>query len=125
MSEPNLKYYVQKLVDLEGEEEKYKIMMSEIKKEKDSVSGTIIDFLEKNKIEEKDIIFGESKIKYIKNKVQDGITKKLIQDRLKLFLKNENLALQATEFIYSNRNINIKKSLKISSIENKKRNINK
>lgn len=125
MGDINLKNYVQKLIDLENEEERYKNMMTQLKKEKDTISNTIMDFMERNKIENKDIIFGDSKIKYVKNKVQDGITKKLIQERLKLFLKNEQLALQATEFIYSDRNTNIKKTLKIMSAENKKMKYNK
>ncbi len=122
MTELNFKHYVEKLVDLEKEEEKYKEMMVKIKKDKDMVSNTIIEFMEKNKIEDKDIIFGESKIKYVKNRIQEGITKKLIQDRLRIFLKNEVLANQATEFIYSDRNANIKKTLKIMRTEKKIRN---
>ena len=125
MGDINLKNYVQKLIDLENEEERYKNIMTQLKKEKDTVSNTIMDFMERNKIENKDIIFGDSKIKYVQNKVQEGITKKLIQERLKLFLKNEQLALQATEFIYSDRNANIKKTLKIMSAENKKMKYNK
>ncbi len=120
MSEINLKYCVQKLIDLENEEDKYKDMLLELKKEKETVSNTIIDFMEKNKIEDKDIIFGNSKIKYTQNKIQDGITKKLIQERLKIFLKNEKMAIEATNFIYSNRNYNIKKNLKIMLNQNKK-----
>jgi hypothetical protein len=110
-----LKDYVQKLVELDKQEEKYKNIINDLKKEKDNISENIITFLEKNNITDKDILYGESKIKYSKNKVQDGITKKLIQDRLKIFLKNDNLALEATNFIYSDRNSIYKTSLKISS----------
>jgi ABC-type branched-subunit amino acid transport system substrate-binding protein len=113
MSDINLKHYIQKLIDIEYEEEKYKNKCSQLKKEKDLISDSIINYLEKNNITDKDIIYGNSKIKYQQTKIQEGITKKLIQERLKHFLNNENLAINATNFIYSDRNSEIKKSLKI------------
>jgi len=110
----NLKDYIEKLVDLENQEEKYKERMNNIKKEKENISNTIIDYMEKNSITDKDIIFGNNKIKYTSTKIQDNITKKLIFERLKIFLKNENLATDATNFIYADRNNTIKNSLKIT-----------
>jgi len=115
----NLKEYVQKLVEVEREEEKYKNIFAELKKEKDNLNHHIIHLLEKNNITNKDIIFGEKKIKYSLMKVQEGITKKLIQERLKIFLKSESMANQATEFIYSDRNSNQKPVIKITNMKNK------
>jgi hypothetical protein len=114
----NLKEYINKLIDLEREEEKQKNILLEIKKNKDNVNNLIINFMEKNNITDKDIIFGDKKIKYSKIKVQDTITKKLIEERLKIFLKNENMANDATKFIYSDRNSNQKVLLKITNIKN-------
>ena len=113
----NLKDYIEKLVDLENQEEKYKEKMNNIKKEKETISNTIMNYMEKNSITDKDIIFGDNKIKYTSTKIQDNITKKLIFERLKIFLKNENTATDATNFIYSDRNNNIKNSLKITNIK--------
>ena len=113
----NLKDYIEKLVDLENQEEKYKEKMNNIKKEKENISNTIISYMEKNSITDKDIIFGDNKIKYTSTKIQDNITKKLIFERLKIFLKSENLATDATNFIYSDRNNSIKNSLKITNIK--------
>ena len=53
-------------------------------------------------------------------KTQDNITKKLIYERLKIFLKSEVMATDATNFIYSDRNSNQKPIIKISNIKNKK-----
>jgi len=117
MSDNNLKNYVERLIEIENQEEKYKNRFMELKKEKEEISNSIIHFLEKNKMTNKDIIYGDSKIKYSQTKIQDGITKKLIQDRLKIFLKNEQMAIEATNFIYSDRNSEIKKSLKIFDIK--------
>ena len=53
-------------------------------------------------------------------KTQDNITKKLIYERLKIFLKSESVATDAINFIYSDRNSNQKPIIKISNIKNKK-----
>ena len=111
----NLKDYIEKLVSLENQEIKFKSELDNIKKEKETVSNTIINYMEKNNITDKDIMYGSSKIKYSTTKIQDNITKKLIFEKLKIFLKSENLATEATTFIYSDRNNNIKKSLKITN----------
>jgi len=113
----NLKDYIEKLVDLENQEEKYKEKMNNIKKEKENISNTIMSYMEKNSITDKDIIFGDNKIKYTSTKIQDNNKKKLIFERLKIFLKNENMATDATNFIYSDRNNSIKNSLKITNIK--------
>ena len=112
-----LKENIQKLIDLDKEEEKYKNIFSNIKKEKESLNTNIINFMKKNNITEKDIIFGDKKIKYSTLKVQDNITKKLIYDRLKIFLKDDVIANNATHFIYSDRNVSEKNFLKISEIK--------
>ena len=116
----NLKDYVKKLVEIEKEEEKYKNICSNLKKEKDNLNEYIIQYLEKNKITNKDIIYGDKKIKYFLMKTQDNITKKLIYERLKIFMKSEVMATDATNFIYSDRNSNQKPIIKISNIKNKK-----
>jgi seryl-tRNA synthetase len=110
-----LKEYIEKLISLENQELKYKTEMNNIKKEKENISNSILNYMEKNNITNKEIIYGNNKIKYSSTKIQDNITKKLIFERLKIFLKNENLATEATNFIYSDRNNSIKKSLKISN----------
>ena len=115
-----LKENIQKLIDLEKEEEKYKNIFSNIKKEKEILNSNVINFMQKNNITEKDIIFGDKKIKYSTLKVQDNITKKLIYERLKIFLKDDVSANNATNFIYSDRNISEKNYLKISDIKIKK-----
>jgi len=113
----NLKEYIEKLISLENQELKYKTEMNNIKKEKENISNSILNYMEKNNITDKEIIYGNNKIKYSSTKIQDNITKKLIFERLKIFLKNENMATDATNFIYSDRNNSIKNSLKITNIK--------
>jgi hypothetical protein len=112
-----LKEQVQKLIDLDNEEEILKKKSLQIKKKKEEVNDFIIQFLEKNNITNKDIIFGDKKIKYSTVKSTDGITKKLIYERLKVFLKDESLANDATQFIYSERNTSEKNVIKITDIK--------
>lgn len=113
------KDYITRLVEIEEEEEKYKNIMTEFKNEKDSLNNKIIEYMEKNNITNKDIIFGNRKIKYTKSKISENITKKLIEERLKIFFKNENQAADAVNFIYKNRNMNEKVCLKISLLNSK------
>lgn len=108
----DLKNYVEKFVELEAEEEKYKEIINNIKKEKEKLNIHIATFMEKNNITDKDIFFGENKIKYTQTKIQENITKKLILERLKVFLKNEAHALDATNFIYNDRNSSFKTQIK-------------
>jgi hypothetical protein len=110
-----LKNNIEKLIQLENEENKHKEHINKLKKDKDEISTNIITFMERNKITDKDIIFGDSKIKYTQTKIQEGITKKRIHERLTTFLKNENIAKEATDFIYSEREAKINKSIKISN----------
>ena len=117
MSNQILKEYVQKLIELEEQEDQYKNIMSNIKKEKEIVNNGIMAFMEENKITEKDIIFGDKKIKYTSQKTTESITKKLIQERLTTFLKSVDMAQQATNYIYSDRNSNIKNFIKITNIK--------
>ena len=120
MDKETLKTQIEELIQLEKEEEKYKNIFANFKKKKEALNENIIQFITANNIAEKDIIFGDKKIKYTSNKVQDGITKKLIFDRLNIFLKNEEHAKNATSFIYSDRNSSQKFSLKISNIKSNK-----
>ena len=72
-----------------------------------------MNYMEKNNVTHKDIIFGDRKIKYTTNNVTENITKKLIFERLKIFLKDEKTANDAVNFIYSERSSTKKNSLKI------------
>lgn len=120
MSDKNiLKEYIEKLVEIEKEETKYKNIYNDLKKNKDMINNNIINYLEKNSITDKDIIFGNKKIKYSLMKTQDSITKKLILERLKKYFNNDMKATEITNYIYSDRNSNQKPIIKISNIKDK------
>jgi hypothetical protein len=120
MSTNNLKEYVEKLIEIENEEEKYKNIFLKLKKEKEILNNNIMNFMEKNNVTNKDIIFGDRKIKYTTNNVAENITKKLIFERLKIYLKDEKIAADATNFIYSDRTSTKKNTIKITSIKERK-----
>ena len=113
----SLKEYIQKLIDINEEEEKYKKRINTIKDEKEKINEYIINFMESNNIKDKNIIMGDKKINYVNSKISDTITKKLILERLKIFLKSEENAINATNFIYSDRNKSEKKIIKIIDIK--------
>lgn len=112
----NLKEVVQKLIEYEDLEEKYKIKLNDIKKEKEKINNELIHYLEENNITDKDIIFGNKKIKYSSQNITENITKKLILERLTIFLGNQEKAQQALNYIYSDRDKNTKKYIKITNI---------
>ena len=117
INKENLKEYVNKLLELEQEEEKMKRISGNIKKEKDQINTLIMDFMDKNNIKDKDIILGEKKITYACSKTVESITKKLILERLTQFLQNEHTAKEALNFIYSDRSNKEKYYLKISNLK--------
>ena len=117
INKENLKEYVNKLLELEQEEEKMKRISGNIKKEKDQINTLIMDFMDKNNIKDKDIILGEKKITYACSKTVESITKKLILERLTQFLQNEHTAKEALNFIYSDRLNKEKYYLKISNLK--------
>ena len=112
-----LKEYVKKLIDFEAQEEHYKSIINNIKMEKEKINDSLMSLLEENNITDKDIIFGTKKIKYTSQKITESITKKLILERLTSYLKDENVAQQATNYIYSERNASVKNYIKITNIK--------
>jgi hypothetical protein len=116
MSTETLKEYIQKLVALEEEEEKYKTVINNIKTEKEKINSGILLFMEDNKITEKEIIYGNKKIKYASQKVTENISKKMILEKLTLFFQSDEMAKKATNYIYDERTSNTKNYIKISSV---------
>jgi len=118
MSDKNqLKAFISEYIYLNKEENIYKDKMKNLKNKKDKIHDHIVNYMSNNDILDKEIIFEENKIKCSSTKISESITKKLIFERLKQFLKDENLATQATNYIYSDRNSSQKISLKISNIK--------
>ena len=118
MSEKSqLKLFISEFITLDKEENIYKDKIKNLKNKKDKIHDNIVNYMSNNDILDKEIIFENNKIKCASSKITESITKKLILERLKLFLKDENLANQATNFIYSDRNSSQKLSLKISNIK--------
>lgn len=112
-----LKSYISEYINIDKEENVYKDKLKNIKNKKTKIHDFIINYMSNNDILDKEIIFDDNKIKCSSSKISESITKKLILERLKLFLKDENLATQATNFIYSDRNSSQKLSLKLSNIK--------
>jgi hypothetical protein len=119
MSSDNLKEYVKNLIELENEEEKYKNMFSKIKEQKEILNNNIMNYMEKNNVTDKEIVYGDKKIKYTTTNLSENITKKLILDKLKIYFKDEKSAIDVTNFIYSDRNMTKKNTLKILNMKKK------
>ena len=118
MSDKNqLKQFINDFITLNKEEEIYKEKIKNLKNKKDKIHDTIINYMSNNDILDKEIIFENNKIKCGSSKTTESITKKLIFQRLKEFLKDENLATQATNYIYNDRNSSQKLVLKILDLK--------
>lgn len=111
----SLKSYVQKLLELDEQETKYKTILNEIKDQKEEVSETLMNIMVSKQIQDKDIILGGKKVKYAVSNTQESITKKLILDKLTLYFKDAKEAEKVTQFIYDQRNTVTKNYLKISN----------
>jgi len=117
MSEIKIQDYLQKLVNINIEEEKYKNELKVLKEKKENLSNVVISYMEKNNILNKNLQYSNNVIKYKEESNIDSITKKLIQIRLTDFLKNEKQAIDATNYIYSNRNRTTKRSINITHLK--------
>lgn len=112
-----LKQIISDFINLDKEENIYKDKIKNLKNKKEKIHDSIVNYMSNNEILDKEIIFENNKIKCASSKITESITKKLILERLKVFLKDENIANKATNFIYSDRNSSQKYSLKISNIK--------
>ena len=81
-------------------------------KEKDKIQSGIIDYMSVNKLEDKELIISDGKLKYSSSKTSEPLSKSYIEQKLTMFLKNPQLAKDATEFLYSSRAIKTKVILK-------------
>jgi len=114
---PEFKSYIHELVKLDKEEEEYKIKIKKVKEEREMIENVLIDYIEKNNYQDKNFVYQNKNIKYSTVKTQDSITKKLILERLELFLENKKKAEDAVFFIYTDRDVKKKTVLKINNIK--------
>ena len=112
-----LKLFISEYINLNNEEDLLKDKIKNLKSKKDKIHDNIVNYMSNNDILEKEIIFDKNKIKCASSKITESITKKLIFEKLKQFLKDENIATQATDYIYNGRNCTQKLSLKVSNIK--------
>ncbi len=113
--DPQFKTAIKEWYKCEMEEKNLKTKLSDIKKNKDGVEALIINYMQSNQIQDKDIHIGDHVLKYAETKTTEGITKKLIMERLtEYFNGNEEEATKVTDFIYSNRTSSSKPVLKLN-----------
>ena len=113
----DLKTHIQEYLRLKKIENEYKQEINKLKNSYDMIENNIISYMNQNDYLDKEIIFEKNKLKCSNVKTTETITKKYLFDKLKVFLKNEEAANQAVQFIYDERKISNKMSLKISDIK--------
>jgi hypothetical protein len=118
-SQELFKKNIKRIIDLENEEKQLKDTLNRIKEQKDKLNDNLISFMETNNITTKDIIYGDKKIKYIRTKNTEGITKKLIYEKLKNYFQSDKSATEAIEYIYKDRQSEYKTTIKITDVKNK------
>jgi hypothetical protein len=114
-SKVELKSYISEVIQLEKQEDELKQKMKYIKTKKDKLHNSVINYMSENNLTHKDILFEDSKISCTTVKTTESITKRLIFEKLKEFLKNEDIAEKATQHIYNDRAVTQKYALKISN----------
>ena len=115
----SFKNNIRKWVELDNKAQRYKLKMDELKKEKEKyeternkLGDNVLSFMENNKLEDNEIVISDGKLKYFNSKSSTSISQKFIQERLKLYFKNENKAKEITDFIYSGREVTLTPVLK-------------
>lgn len=101
---------VNKWLSIDDDIMKLNKALRDLKKKKKELTPKISIFMEKNEI--KDCETGDGLLKHNITYVKKPLSRKLISDKLILFLRNEKKAQDATEFIYDNRDMEKKTTLK-------------
>lgn len=110
----NFKDNVKRWVELDNQSHRYKLEMDGLKKkkaeyelERDKVGDNILNFMETNNLSDNEIVISDGKLKYFNSKTSTSISQKFINERLKLYFKDENKAKEVLDFIYSGRETTI------------------
>ncbi len=114
-SKIELKTFISDFIHLNKQEDELKQKMKYLKTKKDKIHNSIINYMSEHDITNKDILFEDNKISCSTVKTTECITKKLIFEKLKVFLKSEDMAVKATDHIYNERQVTQKYALKISN----------
>jgi hypothetical protein len=112
---------IRKWVEYDNMAYRYKLKMDSLKMEKEKyeqernkMQDNILSYMENNKLKNNDIIISDGKLKYFNSKSSTSISKKFIEERLKIYFKNEEKAKDVAEFIYSGREVSYNPVLKRS-----------
>jgi|LakMenEpi03Aug12_release.lakeMendotaPanAssembly.Ray.scaffolds.fasta_scaffold258034_1 hypothetical protein len=103
---------VKKWVDLDNERKNVMQKSNNIKKDMDNVESFIITFMESNNMTDKNILINDGKLCYDLTKTHETLTKKFMLDKLTLYFKDEEKAKDIVEYLYDNRGVKDKKSIK-------------
>ncbi len=110
---------LKRYLEIHENEERVKVEVRSLKEEKDNLETYLLDFMERNQYQDKDIDVGNYKVKYSATKQTESVTKKLIYERLyQYFHEDENKAKELLEFIYQDRSSTTKTSIKLTPKKN-------
>lgn len=109
---------VKKYLELHDLEERLKEQIKEMKEEKESLENGILQFIESNDFQDRDIVVGQYKMKYTKTKQTESVTKKFTFDRLVTYFQGDEMkAKEVLDHIYNERGSTMKTSLKLNPIQ--------
>ena len=99
-----LKNAIQKYVEIDNKMNKIKELNKSLKKERDNVDKFILNYMNENNMQNKNIILSDGKLRYVTTKTSESITKKYIQAKLTEFFNAKEKAKEVTNYIYDTRN---------------------
>lgn len=98
-----LKNAIQKYVEIDNKMNKIKELNKSLKKERDNIDKYILNYMNENNMQNKNIILSDGKLRYVTTKSSESITKKYIQAKLGEFFNDKEKAKEATDYIYDTR----------------------
>ena len=109
---------VKRYLEIRDREERLKEELKTMKDEKDNLENSILQFIEENEYQDRDIVVGDFKMKYTRTKQTETITKKYLFDKLINYFQNdENKTKEVIDYLYNERESSTKVSLKVNSIK--------
>jgi hypothetical protein len=104
---------VQKRIEIENKMNKIKELNKSLKNDMENVNKIIINYMDKNNMQNKNIVLNDGKLCYKTTKVNESISKKYILIKLaKYFGGNKDKAKEITDYLYDSRKQTDKVELK-------------
>lgn len=115
---PEFEDNIKKWVNIDNKIKNAKDAIKYLNEEKNTTGESILEYMKSNNLNDQQINITGGKIKLGVSKTSTPVNRKYIENRLTSYFKNSNKAKDATNYIFSNREISEKEVIKRTKSKN-------